>query len=355
MSDTNPSRPQSPRSAWSRRSAIALAASGLGAAALAAIGCAPRPENARARLERVRLALDWTPNTNHTGFFVADRMGWYREAGIELDVLPYSGTAAETLIGAGQADFGIAFQDSLVFARASGLPVVSTMAILQHIATEIAVKADRRDIQTPKDLDGKIYAGFGLPYEEPTLQQVIRNAGGTGRFQVVTLKTAAYEALYNGAADFTVPFVTWEGIEADLHKQALRTFRYTDFGFPDFYQVVLAGNEEWIARRGDVARRFIRATVRGYEFAAKQPIEAGQHLMQANPGAFTVPELVDRSAKMLADRYYLDSAGKFGTQTIERWTAYSRFLYGTGTLVDAKGKKLTAEPNWATYFTNDLL
>ncbi len=342
---------------WSRRSAIALGAGSLGVAGLAAIGCAPRADRADdgSKLDRVRLALDWTPNTNHTGFFVADRMGWYRQAGIYLEVLPYSGTAAETLIGAGQADFGIAFQDSLVFARAAGLPVVSTAAILQHIATAIAVKAGRTDIRTPKDLDGKTYAGFGLPYEVPTLQHVIRAAGGTGTFEVVTLKTAAYEALYAGAADFTVPFVTWEGIEADLHHQELRTFRYTDYGFPDFYQVVLAANEEWATKHRDLARRFVQATVRGFEFAAKQPHEGAQHLIAANPGAFTVPELVERSAAMLAKDFYLDGSGKFGTQTKERWSGYSRFLYGTGSLVDAQGKPLTKEPDWSTYFTNDLL
>lgn len=343
---------------WSRRAALSLGAMGLGAAGLAAIGCTARPEDARAaggaRLEKVRLALDWTPNTNHTGFFVADRQGWYREAGILLEILPYSGTAAETLLGAGQADFGIAFQDSLVFARTSGLPVVSTLAILQHIATEIAVKANRTDITSPKNLDGKIYAGFGLPYEEPTLQSVIRSAGGTGKFETVTLKTAAYEALYAGAADFTVPFVTWEGIEADLHKQALKTFKYTDYGFPDFYQVVLASNQDWIAKHKDLARRFVRATTRGFEFAAKQPGEAGKHLMEANPGAFTEPVLVERSAKMLAEKYYLDAQGKFGTQTLEKWTAYSKFLYSTGILVDGKGKKLAKEPDWSTFFTTDL-
>jgi len=340
---------------WSRRAAISLGVAGLGAAGLAAIGCAPRPEGEQARLDRVRLALDWTPNTNHTGFFVADRMGWYREAGIRLEILPYSGTAAETLIGAGQAEFGIAFQDSLVFARASGLPVVSTMAILQHIATAIAVKADRADIRTPKDLDGKTYAGFGLPYEVPMLQHVIRTAGGTGKFEVVTLKTAAYEALYAGAADFTVPFVTWEGIEAELHKQNLRTFAYTDYGFPDFYQVVLAGNEEWIAGHRDLAQRFVRATVRGFELAAKEPMEGAKHLVAANKDAFTETELVERSAKMLAERFYLDRQGRFGTQTLAQWTAYSKFLYDTGTLVDAQGKALTKEPDWSAYFTNDLL
>ena len=340
---------------WSRRSALALAASGLGAAGLAALGCTTRSAPADGKLDRIRLALDWTPNTNHTGFFVADRQGWYREAGIELEVLPYSGTAAETLVGAGQAEFGISFQDALVFARASGLPIVSTAAILQHVATAIAVKAGRADMKTPKDLDGKTYAGFGLPYEVPTLQRVIRTAGGAGKFEVVTLKTAAYEALYSGAADFTVPFITWEAIEAELQHQDLRLFRYTDYGFPDFYQVVLATNEPWLAAHRDLARRFVQATVRGFTFATQQPHDGAQHLIAANPGAFTAPDLVEQSATLLARRYYLDDRGRFGVQTLDRWTDYSRFLYGTGTVADAQGKPLTREPDWSTHFTNDLL
>ena len=189
----------------------------------------------------------------------------------------------------------------------------------------------------------------------PTLRQVIRNAGGTGTFEVVTLKTAAYEALYNGAADFTVPFITWEAIEADLHGQALRIFKYTDFGFPDFYQVVLATNQTWLGKNADLARRFVRATARGFEYAAQQPHEAAQHLIAANPGAFTAPDLVERSAQLLARSYYLDDRGRFGTQTAERWSGYSKFLFSTGTLVDAQGKRLTAEPDWSTHFTTELL
>ena len=66
----------------------------------------------------VRLALDWTPNTNHTGFFVAEHEGWYADAAITLRILPYSGTTPETLIGAHQAECGISFQDSMTFAVA---------------------------------------------------------------------------------------------------------------------------------------------------------------------------------------------------------------------------------------------
>ena len=154
-----------------------------------------------APLGTVRFALDWTPNTNHTGIYVAEANGWYDQAGVDLQILPYASTTPEALIAAGQAECGISFQDALTFAAAAGAPIVSVMAILQHTAQEIAVLASS-DITRPKDLDGRTYAGFGYPNEEPTLKSVIKADGGTGTFKTVTLDTAAYDALYAKRADF---------------------------------------------------------------------------------------------------------------------------------------------------------
>ena len=305
---------------------------------------------------KVRLALDWTPNTNHTGFYVADAKGWYAEAGVELDVLPYGGTAPEAIIAAHQAECGISFQDALTFAAAAGAPIVSAMAILQHTAQEIAVLASS-PIQRPKDLDGKVYAGFGYPNEVPTLQSVIREDGGTGDFDTVTLDTAAYEALYQERADFVITFAAWEGIEAAQRKVDLRTFKFTDYGFPDFYQVVLACDRDWLARDPEAAKAFVGATVRGFAFAAGDPDAAAQILIDANAGVFDAnPELPLASARFMADEGLLvDEAGNVGTQTLERWSGYSGFLYEAGLLTDADGKRLTAAPDYAALFTNAFL
>ncbi len=163
---------------------------------------------------------------------------------------------------AGQADCGISFQDSLTFAVAAGAPIVSVMAVLQHTAQQIAVLASS-DITRPRDLDGRTYAGFGYPNEEPTLKSVIKADGGTGTFKTVTLDTAAYEALYAKRADFVITFAAWEGIEAAQRGIKLRTFDFGDYGFPDFYQVVIACDSRWLAAKPDLARAFVAATVRG--------------------------------------------------------------------------------------------
>ena len=309
-----------------------------------------------APLGTVRLALDWTPNTNHTGFYVAAANGWYDQAGVDLQILPYASTTPEALIAAGQAECGISFQDALTFAAAAGAPVVSVMAILQHTAQEIAVLASS-DIARPKDLDGRIYAGFGYPNEEPTLKSVIEADGGTGAFETVTLDTAAYDALYAKRADFVITFAAWEGVEAKQRGIELRTFKFGDYGFPDFYQVVLACDSRWLASEPELARAFVAATVRGFELAADDPDGAAALLSAQNPGVFDGnPALPLESQKFLAEGGYLrDEDGAVGRQTLVKWQAYSGFLFAQGLLAGPDGKPLATAPDYQALFTNDFI
>ena len=304
----------------------------------------------------MRLALDWTPNTNHSAFFVAKQKGWYDQAGVELVVLPYATTAPEALMAAHQADCGISFQDSLTFAVAAGAPIVSVMAILQHAGSEIAVLASS-GIDRPRQLDGKTYAGFGYPNEEPTVRSVIEHDGGKGQFKTVTLDTAAYEALYAKRADFTITFRAQEGVEAAARGIKLRYFAFTDYGFPDFYQVVLACDRTWLQANPELAKAFVGATMRGLQVAATDPSTAADALIEQNPGVFdSNPDLPRKSEQFLADQKLLvDGEGRVGVQTLDEWTGYSSFLYEAGLLVDASNQPLTAPLDYGSLFTNEFL
>ncbi|QJY49279.1 ABC transporter substrate-binding protein [Pseudonocardia broussonetiae] len=303
----------------------------------------------------IRVALDWTPNTNHTGLYVAQVEGWFAEAGLDVEFLPYNSTSPDTLVSAGAAEFGISFQDSFTYSKAAGADITSVMAVLQHWGSEIAVRADRADITSPADLDGSVYGGFGGPGEAPKMQAVIRGAGGVGEFETVVLGTSAYEALYSGDVDFTEPFVAWEGIEAELRGEPLKTFAYTDYGFPDAYSVLLIGNSPWLAGHPEEARAFVQAAQRGYQLGADDPARAAQLLMDANPGVFAEPELVTRSQDLLAAEYLRDESGAVGPQTLERWSGYSGFVVDSGSLTGPDGSPVTERPDFATWFTNEYL
>ena len=304
----------------------------------------------------VRLALDWTPNTDHTGFFVARSKGWYRDAAINLRILPYGTLAPENLLVAHQAECGISFQDSMTFAVTRGADIVSVAAILQKTASAIGVLADG-PIQRPRDLDGKTYGSFAYPNEVPTMRAVIQADGGKGDFKVAVLDSAAYEALYNKQVDFTIPFTAWEGVEAAQRGIKLRYFQFADYGFPQFYQVVLACDRQWLTKDPDAARRFVAATVKGFQFAADNADEAAAILVSENPGVFDANKDLPKASQEFLDQggYLVDANGVFGTQTLERWTGYSKFLYDQGLLVGIDKKPLAAPLDYAKLFTTDFM
>ncbi|MGA9872264.1 MAG: ABC transporter substrate-binding protein [Rhodococcus sp. (in: high G+C Gram-positive bacteria)] len=303
----------------------------------------------------IRFALDWTPNTNHTGLYVALQEGFFADAGLDVEVLPYNSTSPDTLVDSGNAEFGISTQGSTTFAKAAGAQIVSVLAPLQRWATGIGVRADRQDLTGPAALDGKVYAGFGDLGEEATVRQVIENDGGAGEYETVVLGTSAYEAVYSGTADFTVSYLAWEGLEAEHSGTPMKYFEYTDFGFPDAYAITISGNENWLLDNPEEGAKFVQALQRGYQVAADDPDRAAQDVIDANPGTFTDEKLVFESQQMLADGYMKDDAGVVGGQNLGKWSGYSKFLYDNGLLVDESGAALAAEPDWSTYFTNDYL
>ncbi|NUS14657.1 MAG: ABC transporter substrate-binding protein [Streptomyces sp.] len=303
----------------------------------------------------VTLALDWTPNTNHTGIYVAQAKGWFKDAGIDLKIVPYGSTAPETLLAAHKADFGISYQEGVTTARAAGADLTSVYAVTQKTNVTIAVRAGRDDISSPKDLDGGTYAGFGAPYEKPLLQKVIQNAGGEGDFKQVTLNTSAYAALYADKADFAMPMPTWEGLEAELSGKPLKNFQLSDYGFPAIYSTLVASSDRYLKKNPAVAKKFLAALDKGYRYAADHPDQAADLLIAQNKSVLTNTELVRKSERLLAKEYYKGADGEIGTQSAERWQAFADFEYRAGLLVDGDGKKLTKVPDASEFFTDDYL
>ena len=302
----------------------------------------------------IRVQLDWLPNTNHTGIYVAIAQGWYEALGIEVELLPYSGVAGELLIDQGAADVAFSFPTYLPLFRARGLDIVSIAAVLQTNPTEVAVLADG-PIERPRDLDGKIYGGFGGPAEQPQWEWVVRADGGEGDIAGVILDTAAYEALYDGRVQAVEPFVTWEGIEARLRGIELKTWKYTDFGIPDYPGVVLVAGRQAIDADPDVLTRFLAATIQGYEYAVSEPNSAAQMMIDVTgEDVFPNLELVFESARLLAAQYYVDPQGRWGSQTLAQWRGYTAWLFDHGLLIDADGDPLAEPPDYAAHFTNDI-
>ena len=333
----------------SRRRFLALAIT----AATAAL--APSVRAAQER-KRVTVALDWTPNTNHIGLYVARDKGFYGEAGLDVEILPYADTAAGTLVSNRIADFGILSSVGLFTQRAAGADLQAVYAVMQHETGRLVVDATRADIRRPRDLDGLVYGGFGSAWENALIGSIIRNDGGKGDFQTVTLGTSAYDALANGSVDFTLEVVTWEGVQAERAGRRQRAFVFADYGVPDQHTTLLGASDAYLAENRDTAAAFLQATRRGYALAAERPEEAGDLLIAANSAALTDGGLVRASLKALNDGNYLKGKdGTVGAIDPRKMEAMGAYLFRAGILVDPDGKALAAAPDFTTYFTSSYL
>lgn len=319
----------------------------------AAFLCAALPATAQ---ESLSVALDWTPNTNHVGLYVAQSMGWFEEAGLDVDILPYTDTSSGTLVATGVAEFGILSAVGFHSQRATGADMTVVMAVVQHETGRLVFNGDREEIQRPADLDGMIYAGFGSAWEEALISTIIRNDGGDGVFDTVTLGTSAYEALANGRVDFTLEVSTWEGVNSVLLDRPQRVFRYADFGVPDQHTTFLGGNGTWLTENPDTARAFVQAAQRGYAYAANNPVEAAEILIAETSGMLSNPNLVRASMAALVEGGYLQDEGESVGLIDDVMVAnITTFLFGAGILRDEDGAPLDTMPDVSVWFTNEYL
>src|SRR5205823_1534322 len=254
-----------------------------------AAGTAASPHGTQ-KMTTMKLALDWTPNTNHTGIYVALKKGWYRDEGINLQLLPYSANISpDVLVSSGKADVGVSSTEGIVADAAVNQPVVSIAAIIQHNTSALVTLASS-GLNRPRDLDGKTYGGFGAPYETPVVGGIIQKDGGKGQFKNVTLDVDAMQALESHRIDFVWVFEGWEVIQAQRDGVKLNVFPIINYGIPDYYTPNLVTSPAEIQQKPALLHKFMTATTCGYEYARAHAHEAAQMLLDEAPkGTFPDP------------------------------------------------------------------
>lgn len=306
------------------------------------------------KLTTMTLALDWTPNTNHTGIYAALKNGWYRDEGINLQLLPYSNNVSpDVLVSSGKADVGISSTESIVADAASGQPVVSIAAIIQH-NTSALVSLASSGLSRPQDFDGKVYGAFGAPYENAVIGAIIKHDGGKGNFKSVTLSVDAMQALESHRIDFVWVFEGWEVLQAERQGYKLNVMPIVNNGIPDYYTPNIITGPKEIQQKSHLLHRFMAATLKGYNYARTNPQQAAQDLIDLAPkGTFPDMGLVFASQQFLSPRY-VDSGRTWGMQDASAWQGYPEFMLQNGGVQDASGKTVTSL-NLNALYTNQFL
>ncbi|MEI3604952.1 ABC transporter substrate-binding protein [Pseudogracilibacillus sp. SE30717A] len=275
--------------------------------------------------KKVSLFLDWTPNTNHTGIYVAKEKGFYEEVGLDLEVLLPGEVSAEQLVATNKGEFGISFQKQVTQARAEDLPVISVAAIIQHSTSGYASPVEK-GIETPKDFVGKVYGAYGSEMEELMINLVMERDGASVEdVDIVQLGNSDFFVATQKDIDFVSIFYGWTGIEAEIRDVELNFIEDTEYAEElDTYSPVIITNDNLIKEDPETVQAFVEATLKGYEFAIENPEEAAEILIAAEPDLD--PELVKRSQEWLSPRYQ-DDAEIWGIQDLDRWETFTKFLY----------------------------
>jgi len=299
---------------------------GSAGAALAAI---PGARAATAQETSVTVALDWYPNANHAGLYLALERGWFAEEGLAVDLYtPADPTTVLQTVGAGRDTFGISYQTDVLLARAAGVPVVSVAALVQQPLMGIMVLEDA-GIERPADLRGKTVAYPGIPSQEAFLATMLEADGlAMADIELVNVGFDLTPALVSGRADASMgAFWTHEPIVAEREGYPVAMLRVEEWGVPPYYELVLVASEQTVAEEADTVRRFLAAMRRGYEAAAADPAAALDALAAASPD---LDRAVEEEGLALLIPVWTAGGVAFGTQEPARWTAYAAWMAERG-------------------------
>jgi len=296
-------------------------------------GDSPSPTSAP-KPTQVSLALDWYPNSNHAGFYMALEKGYYQDEGLDVNIyVPANPEDVLKTVGAGRDDFGVSYQAEVLLARGEDVPVKSIAALVQHPLNSIMV-LEESGITRPRDLEGKKVGVTGIPFEEALFSAMLEYDGIS--VEDVTVVNVGFDlapALIGKKVDAIVgAYWTHESILMEMQGFPVKVLRMEEWGVPDFYELVLVASQDTVSNDPDVVERFLRATARGFADAIADPQAAVDVLVDANPEVDK--SLEAQGIELLAPLWEAEGQ-PFGSQTQERWESLAQWMKEVGLLKDS--------------------
>ncbi|WP_138752931.1 ABC transporter substrate-binding protein [Paenibacillus sinopodophylli] len=296
-------------------------------------------------LEKVQVVLDWTPNTNHTGLYVARDKGYFKEQGLDVEIIQPGQTGADQMVASGSVQFGVSYQESITMARIAGVPLVSLAAVIQHNTSGFASPL-AKGIDSPEKFEGKTYGGWGAPVEEAVIQSLMQEKGAdVAKVNMISIGDSDFFTAVKRDIDFAWIYYAWTGVEAELRGEKINMLYLTDYSDKlDYYTPVLTTSEAMIKDKPEIVKAFTAGAAEGYQYAIDNPDDAAEILIKAEPDLNA--ELVRASQKWLSPKYQ-DDAPRWGEQKLSVWENYANWMF--------EHKLLEKELEANNAFTNEFL
>lgn len=332
---------------------------------------------AAATATTLTVCLDWTPNTNHAGFFIALQEGLYAEKNLDVTLKSPDADPQETLtparqVALGKANFAVTPSESAIsFATTDhDVPQLVAVAALVQGSQSAICTLKSSGIDRPSKLAGKRYASYNGRFEDPIVARMVQQDGGDASTVIFhPLESHAYAEsdtmgassvvasyLEKGRSDSTWIFAAWEGVIASRAGQELHCFALEDYDIPYGYSPILLAHPDVLSgEHADATRAFLAATAEGYRRAASDPKAAAAALCASGHPSLIDRAFVEQSAALLADKF-LTTSGAWGTMELGRWDAFVNFLSRSGILINRANEPIARESiDTAALFTNAYL
>lgn len=283
--------------------------------------CGSKEEN------KVTIVLDWTPNTNHTGLYVALENGYFEEQGLDVEIVQPPEGGATPLVASGKAQFGVDFQDTIApaFATSEPLPVTAVATLIQHNTSGI-ISLKGNGIDRPKGMSNKTYATWDSPIEKAIIKSVVEADGGNyDSIKMIPNTVTDVITALNTDVDAIWVFYAWDGIATKVKGEETDYFAFKDLEpVLDYYSPILVANNEYLENNENQAKKVLKAIAKGYEYSIENPEDAAKILVDANPELDL--ELVIASQKWLADEYKAE-VSQWGFIDQVRWDGFYNWLF----------------------------
>lgn len=313
---------------------------------IAISGCANK-ETTSTNEKEVTLVLDYLPNTNHTGIYVAQKNGYFKEEGLKVNIIePGDNNTSAALVAAGKGQFGVSYQEDVTYALTAQdpMPIKAIATIIQHNTSGFVALKDS-GITSPKDFEGKTYAGWQSPSEEAVINAVMKSVNADpSKLKMVGADGNGLSQL-NSGIDLLWEFKGWAITKAEMEGMNFNYMPLNELDERlDYYTPVIITNNEMLEKDSQTVQKFMNAVKKGYKYAIDNPDASAEILHEYIPDYDIA--FLKKSQAYLSEEYAKD-AQSWGVMKDSVWDGYTDFMYENG-LID---KKISAD----TQYTNEFV
>lgn len=308
--------------------ALALAVLAL---SLVLAACGEKSEQTTGDREPFSLTLDFYPNPDHAGIYMAQKLGYFEEAGLDVAIAtPSDPSLPIKEVASGRSDLAVSYEPEVALAREQGLDVVAIAALVNRPLTSM-IWLGKSGVKGVGDLEGKTIATAGIPYQDAFLKTILARVKlAPDDVKSVNVGFGLLPALLGGSAQAMLGgFSNVEGVDLRERGKDPVVTPVDQLGVPTYDELVLVARRQSLEENPEKFRLFLAALERGTEAAVQQPGAATAAIAEANPDLD--PKLTAAEVKATLPLLGARTEGQpYGYMDPEEWSTFAGWMRDNG-------------------------